>query len=517
VVLGKGWRARFWIKPALATTLTALADLLFYGPGAGSTLGAFGLALALATLVTQPQIQRDRRAGLAWLTGVAAALAMLDQPTLIGFAFFGVATAMAVLSGRTVAQAGAWRWCKRLTFLVGAGLIGPALDLIELHDLRRRRRLAPQMRLLPILALPILGGGLFLALFAAANPLIGDVFARLTLPNLDFHRGLFWLAVVTGLWMILRPRFMRPKPMIVQTRPVVDLPGVTPLSVGLSLTLFNLLFAVENGLDIAFLWSGAALPHSVTLASYAHRGAYTLIATALLAGLFVLVTLRPGSATAQQPWLRRLVVLWVAQNLVLVASSVLRTVDYIQFFSLTRLRIAALVWMGLVAIGLVLICWRLLRGKSGAWLVNANILAACVALAGCSLADLGAVAANWNVDHAQEVGGGGAILDLWYLKRLGPDALAPLSRLALHPLPSAYHDQIAWLRWRALDDLRRQQSTWRTWTERGQRQLDQAVAILPATAPTARFRSGDRTTDGELKPVLTPLPATPLAMPAKTG
>jgi hypothetical protein len=127
------------------------------------------------------------------------------------------------------------------------------------------------------------------------------------------------------------------------------------------------------------------------------------------------------------------------------------------------------------------------------------------------------VAANWNVDHAQEVGGGGAILDLWYLKRLGPDALAPLSRLALHPLPSAYHDQIAWLRWRALDDLRRQQSTWRTWTERGQRQLDQAVAILPATAPAARFRSGDRTTDGELMPVLTPLPATPLAMPAKTG
>ncbi len=513
MVLGKGWRARFWIKPAVATTLTAAADLLFYGPGAGSTLGAFGLALALATLVTQPQIRRDRRAVLAWLVAAAAALAMIDQPTVIGFCFCYIGLAIAVLSSRTVAQAGAWRWCRRLMVQFGTGLIGPALDLMALHGLRRRKRWLPRHRLLSILALPLLGGGLFVALFAAANPLIGDVFARLTLPEIDIYRGLFWLMVATGVWMFLRPRFMRSKPAVVRGHAAIDLPGVSPLSVGLSLALFNLLFAIENGLDIAFLWSRAALPHGVTLASYAHRGAYTLIVTALLAGLFVLVTLQPGSTTAQRPWLRRLVVAWVAQNLVLVASSVLRTVDYIQFFSLTRLRIAALVWMVLVAIGLALICWRLLRGKSAAWLVNANILAAGLALAGCSVADLGAVAANWNLDHAQEVSGGGDSLDLWYLRRLGPDALAPLSRLALRPTPSVYHDQIAWLRWRALEDLRHQQGSWRTWTGRGQHQLDQAIDILPASSPAAYFRPGERTTSGYLKPAWAPPPATP----AKTG
>ena len=65
--------------------------------------------------------------------------------------------------------------------------------------------------------------------------------------------------------------------------------------------LFQAVFALQNGLDLAFLWSGAPLPDGMTLAEYAHRGAYPLIATALLAGLFVLVTLRPGAPTRRNP------------------------------------------------------------------------------------------------------------------------------------------------------------------------------------------------------------------------
>src|SRR3546814_5518885 len=70
---------------------------------------------------------------------------------------------------------------------------------------------------------------------------------------------------------------------------------------------YTTLFRSQNALDIAFLWSGAALPGHVTLAEYAHRGAYTLIATALLAGLFVLVVLRPGEAATRSPRVRGLV------------------------------------------------------------------------------------------------------------------------------------------------------------------------------------------------------------------
>ncbi len=109
-----------------------------------------------------------------------------------------------------------------------------------------------------------------------------------------------------------------------------------------ALFLFNVLFAVENGLDLAFLWSGAPLPAGVTLADYAHRGAYLLVLTALLAGGFSLLLLREGSPTASRPLIRWLVGAWVAQNVLLSASSLLRTVDYVEAYSLTQLRLAAL-------------------------------------------------------------------------------------------------------------------------------------------------------------------------------
>ena len=53
-----------------------------------------------------------------------------------------------------------------------------------------------------------------------------------------------------------------------------------------SLILFNLLFAVQTVLDVAYLWGNATLPADISYASYAHRGAYPLILTALLAAGF---------------------------------------------------------------------------------------------------------------------------------------------------------------------------------------------------------------------------------------
>jgi hypothetical protein len=65
----------------------------------------------------------------------------------------------------------------------------------------------------------------------------------------------------------------------------VTLPGVTVGAVRLSLIAFNALFALQNGMDLAWLWGLMPLPAGITLADYAHRGAYPLIVTALLAGL----------------------------------------------------------------------------------------------------------------------------------------------------------------------------------------------------------------------------------------
>lgn len=69
----------------------------------------------------------------------------------------------------------------------------------------------------------------------------------------------------------------------------------------ISLALFNALFAVQNLLDVAFLWSGGSLPAGMTQTEYVHRGAYPLIVTALIAGVMALAMLRPGSASERHP------------------------------------------------------------------------------------------------------------------------------------------------------------------------------------------------------------------------
>ncbi|MDB5687473.1 MAG: hypothetical protein JWR77_2062, partial [Rhizorhabdus sp.] len=294
--------------------------------------------------------------------------------------------------------------------------------------------------------------------------------------------------------------------------PGVQLPGASLPSVLIALTLFNAVFALQNGLDIAFLWSGAPLPAGMSMTEYVHRGAYPLIFTALLAGFFVLTMLRSGTATAANPLARRLVALWVAQNIFLVASSALRTVEYIEFYMLTAWRIAALAWMALVAIGLVLICWRIWTAKSTRWLINANGLAAALVLTPCCFVDLDAIAATWNVRHAREVGGSGAPIDLCYLNERGDAALLPLIEFERRPLSPVMRDQVRYLRQTQFDNLAKDQSTWTTWTPHGASRLARARATLGPTPPkVAQLPEGDRRNcDGALlRATASALTATP--------
>src|SRR4029450_12672491 len=92
---------------------------------------------------------------------------------------------------------------------------------------------------------------------------------------------------------------------------------------------------------------------------YAHRGAYPLVVTALLAAAFVLVAMRPGGPAEKSRVIRPLVYLWVGQNVLLVASSILRLDLYVDIYMLPYWPIAAFIWMGLVALGLILIMARI--------------------------------------------------------------------------------------------------------------------------------------------------------------
>jgi hypothetical protein len=353
-----------------------------------------------------------------------------------------------------------------------------------------------------MLALPLIMTALFVALFAGANPLIEQAISSIRLPSIG--QIFFWLIVLAMVWPSLRPHRWATSHRIPDAE--LTLPGSSTPSVLISLALFNLVFAIENGLDIAFLWSGAPLPAGVTMTDYVHRGAYPLIATALLAGIFVLGTLKPGSATATNPLIRRLVVAWIAQNMLLVASSVLRTIEYIEESMLTPWRIAALLWMALVALGLGLICWRMLTERSARWLINTNALAAAIVLTASTILDFSAMSATWNVRHAAEATGHGPNLDLCFLNMMGAPALLPLIELEKRPLPAEFRDRVRSVRDQIINNtilgagLVSDQSDWQSWTWRNARRLAEARRRLGDNPPLPAPIPGDaqRTCDGSI-------------------
>ena len=289
--------------------------------------------------------------------------------------------------------------------------------------------------------IPVALSGIFAVLFVSANPLL-EKWISLMNPGsatsyISLGRVLFWAAALSLVWPFIHVRWRRKSEVPAdlaaaeteeQEKPADSADFFGAATILRSLILFNLLFAVQTALDVFFLWGNAALPADISYAAYAHRGAYPLILTALLAAGFVLVAMRPGGPAEQSKVIRPLVYLWVAQNVLLVASSILRLDLYVQIYLLTWWRVAAFIWMLLVAFGLLLIVARIRLNRSNDWLIRANLITLTATLYVCSLVNFPAVIADYNVDHSREVSGKGVSVDMNYLFHLGPQALPAIDR-----------------------------------------------------------------------------------------
>ncbi|RWA63316.1 DUF4173 domain-containing protein [Mesorhizobium sp.] len=469
-----------------AVLLVALADFLFYGQPAGITVFLFAIVLAAAVIAMHPAALSD---GRVWLRPLALFAALL--PLVENVSPLSVLVAIAVLAVFALSLAGRLRTgLARIAGQLGLFLLAApfrfARDFLRWRKVARRlgrRRI--RLAAIAVWAMPLTLGAVFLALFGAANPIIEhwlsliDLYALLE--RIEVERLIFWLLALAGVWAFLRPRLPRFVSRIRQAMPATPVARSKSTTaediifgkaaILRALVVFNALFSVQTALDATYLWGGAALPDGLTYAAYAHRGAYPLIVTALLAAGFVLAALRPNSETSRDPLIRRLVYLWVAQNIVLVISSMLRLDLYVGVYALTYLRIAAFIWMGLVAAGLAFIIARIALTKSSEWLLSANLLTLSATLYACSYINFAALIANYNVDHSLEMTGQGVPLDGWYLRDLGPGAFPALDRFLAqlgstaasgHPL------------WHDFPDLRRQdeihwraeQKNWRAWSFR---------------------------------------------------
>lgn len=474
----------------IALLLVALADFFFYGQPVGITVFLFAILIAGAVVAVHPAAFSDSR---VWLKPGALFVALLPlienvSPLSVVIALVALAVFALSLAGRL--RSGLARIAGQLCVFLFAAPFRLIRDFFRWRKAARRfgrRRI--RLAAIAVWVMPLALGAVFLALFGAANPVIEywftliDLFALLDL--IQLARLAFWLTMLVVVWAFLRPRLPRllrrlPRvaaPALVsapsepRVNPVIEDIVFGKAAILRALIVFNILFALQTGLDAAYLWGGVALPDGLTYAAYAHRGAYPLIVTALLAAGFVLAALRPGSETSADPLIRRLVYAWVAQNIVLVISSILRLDLYVGIYALTYWRIAAFVWMGLVAAGLALIIARIALGKSNEWLSSANLLTLSATLYACCFINFAGLIANYNVDNSYEMNGPGTRIDIWYVRSLGPGALPALYRFFDHQkklFPAEASDGVD-----ALHEAyyRTVQRNWRAWSFRDWRLL----------------------------------------------
>jgi hypothetical protein len=442
---------------AAATACAALADWLFFGWQIGISLALFyGVIGVVAVVVNRVHATRFVQLIMA-LVFIAGLLALVEDANLLSIPAGTLATAafVIVVTNREIAS-----WPRVLFEVATVPLRGPfrfIADMIRASVFRQIREAAPDWlgaRSLVAWIIPLSAFGVFLGLFTLANPVIEYRLDRINpaawLNLIDPWRIAFWTLIVCAIWPLLSHRIRSrrtPPPELAEIfipAPIdwdclFDTRAVTR-----ALVLCNALFALQSGLDLVYLWGGASLPNGMSHAEYAHRGAYPLVATALLAAGFALIAMRTNGPAENSRLIRPLVLAWIGQNILLVISSIYRLDLYIAVFSLTYLRLAAFIWMGLVATGLALMLIQINGGKSSSWLFNANAISLAFVLYGCCFLNAPWLVAYCNVEHCREVASSGPSLDLEYLASLNSPQILPPIEAHRSKFPQLQAGYIPW-------------------------------------------------------------------------
>ena len=428
---------QFGLRAGALLVILALADLLIWRATPGLSLVVFGFALLVMGWAI---------VGFRGTKGLVLAaiffLPMVEQVQVLSFGFW--------LAG--LALGAAWIAVARFP-----GLPGGLRFLLHAPE-----TVFADVRKLPRVGTPSLRGGftgwflpiglglVFLSLLSSANPLLASWLDRLfTIQNLfmDIDRLLFWFGTAFLAWPFLSLVALRHRVALGFDAPR---PRALPLvfneaSIRRSLILFNVVFVAQTIADLAIIWGGAALPAGMSYAQYAHRGAYPLLAAALLAGGFALAA-RPF--TTQSAVLRIALLGWLFQTLFLVISSLTRLESYIFVYGLTHLRIAALIWMGLVGVGIALVIWQVFRNHSAPWMLKRCALLGAGTLYACSFLSFSAAIADYNLTHD-------VAPDFYYLCSLDSAAL---------PAITAYEDRMGKpLCPPGLRPVLREPQDWREW------------------------------------------------------
>ena len=362
-----------------------LYSLLFYQQSAGINFLIFTVILIALLLIKDHLLLKRRK----WLIAAAGSLISSFSVAWHGNLLSVIATiiSLSILSGLSYNANSPV--ILSLLFSLYSYFASPVfmiLDYIE-RKVRRKHSGGNSRKLILVLA-PIVVTVIFFFIYRSSNALFNALAGKI---NLDF---ISWNWIVFTFWgSILLYGFFCYK-RINALAALDDNTSVNLLPVQenklcffgyeisladenfsgtLLFVLLNLLLLIVNVLDINFLFGGQQLSLGVSYKQFVHQGVNMLIISIIVAISIILFFFRGGlNFYEKNKTIKTLACLWVAQNALMVFSTVCRNNLYIGEYGLTYKRIGVYIYLLLTLIGLATTLIKVLKKKNNMYLFLRN-------------------------------------------------------------------------------------------------------------------------------------------------
>ncbi|MFQ7016000.1 DUF4153 domain-containing protein [Akkermansia sp.] len=192
----------------------------------------------------------------------------------------------------------------------------------------------------------------FLSIFADGNPVVASVRTAMNelavrylswlLPSREtFVHMLLWVLGSLSFGILTMHRKCTP---FGGDRPLRPEKPWLPSLPAISLLFINLAFLVNNGTDMAFLWSGT-VPEGISQTGYLHEGADSLTLAAILSALILLVMFRSSGSVRASKTGTVLGFLLAVQTGLIAASVAVRLYNQIEDFGFSPTRVTAGIYL----------------------------------------------------------------------------------------------------------------------------------------------------------------------------
>ncbi|MDB6153024.1 MAG: hypothetical protein JWL90_1477 [Chthoniobacteraceae bacterium] len=499
-IIAESFEFRINPRPVLVAgrvlILTWLADFLFWGAVPGVSIGLFGGIIG--ALLLGERLEARRASFGVMIRAALLLLACVQSAIEVSFTNITVIVVLLlILAGDTfypglggtwsrVSEA-AWslvcapfRWMSLFRAVAASPVTTSASGMVTSAIVGRLLRIV-----LPAAVL----AGVFAVVLSYGNAVLDfafvRVFTRLSdwLLHIDFSlgRGVCWLAFGTlalGIFWPARARqairwWTKEVPRW-QRRDRVEALWQS----GLILALLNVLFFGVNTIDVLYLWQHGALPSDVSFSRYVHEGVYGLVGAVLLSAALLTVLFQQNEELTRSRWLKGLALLWIAQNLILIAGVLLRLKLYVDAYQLSELRVYVGAFLLLITCGFILLGWHVARGTRLAALLLGNGRAAFCLFFVLQFLDVAGWVANYNVQRWELQPS--RSLDLHYLAQLGPGAWPALQKVTKNPRDPALSGAASVIMETIIEEQRTRLARfdWRTWQARRDNAA-QAIVLVP--------------------------------------